>query len=110
MLDFDLRMFLQILGAVFAVTNYVLIQTRRLSATQPASLSIVASAGVILLASAIMGGDWGLILLEVSWLIMVTVTLVVRHREATRTLAVTQAALPAAMVTAGEIELVGVGG
>lgn len=82
MLDFDLRMVLQILGAVLCVGNYLLVQTRRITATQPMSLSIVASGGVVLLVSAIMGADWGLILLEVSWLVMISVTLVIRHREA----------------------------
>lgn len=81
MLDFDLRMVLQILGAVLCVGNYLLVQTRRITATQPMSLSIVASGGVVLLVSAIMGADWGLILLEVSWLVMISVTLVIRHRE-----------------------------
>lgn len=79
--DFDLRMVLQIFGALLCIANYLLIQTRRITATQPVSLLIVASGGVILLASAIMGADWGLIMLEVSWLVMVAVTLVIRHRE-----------------------------
>jgi hypothetical protein len=92
MLDFDLRMVLQIAGALLCVLNYLLIQTRRITATQPASLLIVASGGVFLLASAIMGADWGLILLEVSWLVMVGVTLVVRHREAAASAVVEESA------------------
>ena len=100
--ELDLRMILQICGALLCVANYVLIQTRRISATQKPSLFIVASGGVILLASAIMGGDWGLILLEASWLVMVAVTLVVRAREAA-------AAQVAAVASTGEIELVRVG-
>ena len=107
--DFDLRMVLQISGALLCVVNYLLIQTRRITATQPVSLIIVACGGVILLASAIMGGDWGLILLEVSWLIMVTVTLVVRHREAVASASAGAAASAVAMTTTGELELIGVG-
>jgi hypothetical protein len=80
--DIDLRMVLQIAGALLCVANYVLIQLRRILATQPTSLLIVASGGIILLVSAIMGRDWGLIILEVAWLVMVATTLVVRHREA----------------------------
>ncbi|WP_026931679.1 hypothetical protein [Glycomyces tenuis] len=123
MLDFDLRMVLQIAGALLCVANYLLIQTRRITATQPTSLLIVASGGVILLASAIMGADWGLIILEVSWLVMVSVTLVVRHREAVATAAagaeasgesapVGSVEAPAAvfdMGNTGELELVGAG-
>ncbi|WP_199042409.1 hypothetical protein [Glycomyces salinus] len=104
--EFDLRMILQICGALVCVVNYILIQTRRISATQKTSLFIVASGGTILLSSAIMGGDWGLILLEVSWLVMVSVTLVARYREE---IAAQAAAASAVMVTTGEIELVGVG-
>ncbi|WP_100444334.1 hypothetical protein [Glycomyces xiaoerkulensis] len=107
--EFDLRMFLQISGALLCIVNYVLIQTRRLAATQPSSLIIVAFGGLILLSSAIMGGDWGLILLEVSWLVMVIVTLIVRHREAVAAATVPTAASPAAMTSTGELELVGVG-
>lgn len=130
--DFDLRMVLQIFGALLCIANYLLIQTRRITATQPVSLLIVASGGVILLASAIMGADWGLIMLEVSWLVMVAVTLVVRHRESlasagesgaeaevdTAVIAVgtavvepVAASVPAFdMGNTGELELVGAGG
>lgn len=101
--DLDLRMVLQLSGALICVVNYILIQMRRLSATQPASLLFVASGGLVLLSSAIMGADWGLILLEASWLIMVTITLVVRQREAAA------AASAAAMATTGEFELIAVG-
>ncbi|GAB3658538.1 CBU_0592 family membrane protein [Glycomyces tarimensis] len=109
--DFDLRMVLQISGALLCVVNYLLIQTRRITATQPVSLLIVACGGVILLASAIMGADWGLIILEVSWLVMVTVTLVIRHREALASAAAadTSTMVPAnaaALTTTGELELV----
>lgn len=132
--DFDLRMVLQIFGALLCIANYLLIQTRRITATQPVSLLIVASGGVILLASAIMGADWGLIMLEVSWLVMVAVTLIVRHRESlaaaveegaaaeadTAVIAVGTASVePVAasvpvpafdMGNTGELELVGAGG
>lgn len=100
MLDFDLRMALQIFGALLCIANYLLIQMRRITATQPASLFIVASGGVILLASAIMGSDWGLIMLEMSWLVMVSVTLVIRHREASAEAA---AASAGAVVDTGAI-------
>ncbi|GAB3233975.1 hypothetical protein GCM10027447_30750 [Glycomyces halotolerans] len=108
--DLDLRMVLQISGALLCVVNYILIQIRRISATQPTSLFIVASGGIILLSSAIMGEDWGLILLEVSWLVMVSVTLFVRYRETTANASMANAAaVPAALTTTGEFELVGVG-
>ncbi|WP_026924708.1 hypothetical protein [Glycomyces arizonensis] len=125
--DFDLRMALQIFGALLCIANYLLIQTRRITATQPVSLLIVASGGVILLASAILGADWGLIMLEVSWLVMVSVTLIVRHRESvasaaaanagaevdTGAIAVGTAAVETVaafdMGNTGELELVGAG-
>ncbi|GAB4003246.1 hypothetical protein GCM10029992_44140 [Glycomyces albus] len=53
-----------------------------------------------------MGGDWGLILLEVSWLVMVSVTLIARYREE---IAAQAAAAAVIVATTGEIELVGVG-
>ncbi|MCH7231519.1 hypothetical protein L0U85_11755 [Glycomyces sp. L485] len=107
--DIDLRMVLQISGALLCVANYLLIQTRRITATQPVSLLIVACGGVILLASAIMGADWGLIILEMSWLIMVSVTLIIRHREAVAAATAASAATTAMLTTTGELELVGVG-
>ncbi|MCD0445121.1 hypothetical protein LO763_16005 [Glycomyces sp. A-F 0318] len=82
--DFDVRIMLQICGAVLAITNYLLVQTHRVKATSPVSLSIVISSCAILLTSAVMGLDWGLILLEGTWLVMVAVTMAVRGREALR--------------------------
>ncbi|THV26252.1 hypothetical protein [Glycomyces paridis] len=82
--DFDVRILLQIGGAVLYITNYLLVQTHRLQATRPASLCLVITACSILLTSAILGRDWGLILLEGTWLVMVAVTLVVRQRAAVR--------------------------
>ena len=84
MLDFDIRIVLQIMGALLCITNYLLVQTHRLKATQPTSLLLVISSCAILLASATIGHDWGLILLEGTWLLMVATTLILRQRAADR--------------------------
>lgn len=82
--EFDIRILLQITGALLAITNYLLVQTHRIKATSPVSLSVVISACSILLTSAIIGRDWGLILLEGTWLVMGTTTILVRGRAAAR--------------------------
>jgi hypothetical protein len=82
--DFDVRIFLQIIGALLYITNFLLLQTHRIHATKPASLGLVVSACSTLLTAAIIGHDWGLILLEGTWLFMVTTTLVIRQRGARR--------------------------
>ena len=84
MLDFDLRITLQLCGAFLYITNYLLIQTHRIQATKPASLLLVITACSILLSAAIIGRDWGLILLEGTWLILVGTTFVIRQRAAMR--------------------------
>jgi uncharacterized membrane protein len=83
-LDFDLRITLQLCGAFLYITNYLLIQTHRIQATKPASLLLVITACSILLSAAIIGRDWGLILLEGTWLILVGTTFVIRQRAAMR--------------------------
>ncbi|RRR98317.1 hypothetical protein [Glycomyces terrestris] len=82
--DFDIRIALQVLGALLYITNFLLLQTHRIHATKPASLGLVISACSILLTAAVIGRDWGLILLEGTWLVMVTTTFVIRQREARR--------------------------
>jgi hypothetical protein len=82
--DFDVRIMLQILGALLYITNFLLLQTHRIHATKPASLGLVISACSILLTAAVIGRDWGLILLEGTWLVMVTTTFVIRQRAARR--------------------------
>ncbi|SDK83989.1 hypothetical protein SAMN05216298_1607 [Glycomyces sambucus] len=82
--DFDVRIMLQILGALLYITNFLLLQTHRIHATKPASLGLVISACSILLTAAVIGRDWGLILLEGTWLIMVATTFVIRQRAARR--------------------------
>lgn len=82
MLDFDFRIVLQIIGALLCIANYLLVQTHRLRATQPASLLLVISSCAVLLTSATIGHDWGLILLEGTWLVMVSATLIMRQRAA----------------------------
>jgi hypothetical protein len=84
MLDFDLRIVLQLCGAFLYITNYLLIQTHRIQATKPASLLLVISACSILLSAAIIGRDWGLILLEGTWLVLVGTTFIIRQRAAMR--------------------------
>ena len=88
MLDFDIRIALQIGGAVLCIANYLLVQTHRLRATQPASLLLVISSCAVLLTSATIGHDWGLILLEGTWLVMVSATLIVRQRGSAEPVAV----------------------
>jgi hypothetical protein len=82
--EFDIRIMLQITGALLAITNYLLVQTHRIKATSPVSLSVVVSACSILLTSAIIGRDWGLILLEGTWLVMGATTILIRSRAAAR--------------------------
>jgi hypothetical protein len=82
--DFDLRIMLQLCGAFLYITNYLLVQTHRIHATKPASLGLVVSACAILLSAAIIGRDYGLILLEGTWLVMVATTILIRHRAASR--------------------------
>ena len=82
--EFDIRIMFQICGAVLAITNYLLVQTHRIKATSPVSLSVVIAACSILLTSAIIGRDWGLILLEGTWLVMGSTTMFVRQRAAAR--------------------------
>jgi len=80
--DFDIRIALQIIGAFLYITNFLLLQTHRIHATKPASLLLVISACSTLLSAAIIGHDWGLILLEGTWLVMVSTTFAIRQREA----------------------------
>jgi low temperature requirement protein LtrA len=82
--DFDVRIMFQIIGALLYITNFLLLQTHRIHATKPASLLLVISACSILLTAAIIGHDWGLILLEGTWLVMVTTTFAIRQRAARR--------------------------
>ncbi|HEX2143915.1 MAG TPA: hypothetical protein VHG10_05330 [Glycomyces sp.] len=82
--EFDARIMLQLCGAFLYITNYLLIQTHRIQATKPASLLLVISACSILLSAAIIGHDWGLILLEGTWLFLVGTTFAIRQREAMR--------------------------
>lgn len=96
--DFDVRIMLQLCGAVLYISNYLLVQTHRINATKPASLGLVISACAILLTSAIIGRDWGLILLEGTWLIMVAVTIVIRQRAAARRAVLEREALLSAVV------------
>jgi len=95
--EFDIRIILQICGAVLYITNYLLIQTHRISATKPASLGLVISACSILLSSAIIGHDWGLILLEGTWLFMVAATILIRRRAAWRLAVLEREALASAV-------------
>jgi hypothetical protein len=109
-LDFDLRITLQLCGAFLYITNYLLIQTHRIQATKPASLLLVITACSILLSAAIIGRDWGLILLEGTWLILVGTTFVIRQRAAMRLAALEREAVasavsrpvPSAAVAVGE--------
>lgn len=82
--EFDIRIMLQIAGALLAIANYLLVQTHRIKATSPVSLSVVVAACSILLTSAIIGRDWGLILLEGTWLVMGATTMLIRARAAAR--------------------------
>lgn len=82
--DFDIRIMFQIIGALLYITNFLLLQTHRIHATKPASLLLVISACSILLTAAIIGRDWGLILLEGTWLFLVVTTFVIRQRSARR--------------------------
>jgi hypothetical protein len=82
--EFDIRIMLQICGALLYITNYLLVQTHKIQATKPASLGLVISACAILLSAAIIGRDYGLILLEGTWLVLVAGTIVIRHRSASR--------------------------
>ncbi|GAA2150364.1 MULTISPECIES: hypothetical protein [Glycomyces] len=82
--DFDIRIMFQIIGALLYITNFLLLQTHRIHATKPASLLLVISACSILLTAAIIGHDWGLILLEGTWLFLVTTTFAIRQRSARR--------------------------
>ena len=82
--DFDIRIMFQIIGALLYITNFLLLQTHRIHATKPASLLLVISACSILLTAAIIGHDWGLILLEGTWLFLVTTTFTIRQRSARR--------------------------
>ncbi|GAA1690697.1 hypothetical protein GCM10009830_42980 [Glycomyces endophyticus] len=82
--DFDVRIMLQVIGALLYITNFLLLQTHRIHATKPASLGLVISACSILLTAAIIGHDWGLILLEGTWLVLVTTTFVIRQRGSRR--------------------------
>jgi hypothetical protein len=82
--DFDLRIMLQLCGAFMYITNYLLVQTHRIQATKPASLGLVVSACAILLSAAIIGHDYGLILLEGTWLVLVSATILIRRRAASR--------------------------
>ncbi|MCC3763288.1 hypothetical protein K3N28_09415 [Glycomyces sp. TRM65418] len=82
--DFDLRIMLQLCGAFLYITNYLLVQTHRIQATKPASLGLVVSACAILLSAAVIGHDYGLILLEGTWLVLVSTTIVIRRRAAAR--------------------------
>ncbi|WP_030155965.1 hypothetical protein [Glycomyces sp. NRRL B-16210] len=97
--DFDVRIMLQLCGAVLYITNYLLIQTHRIHATKPASLGLVISACAILLSAAIIGHDWGLILLEGTWLIMVSVTMAIRQRAASRRAVLEREALVSAVAS-----------
>lgn len=82
--DFDIRIMFQIIGALLYITNFLLLQTHKIHATKPASLLLVISACSILLTAAVIGRDWGLILLEGTWLFMVTTTFAIRQRSARR--------------------------
>jgi len=82
--DFDLRIMFQIIGALLYITNFLLLQTHRIHATKPASLLLVISACSILLTAAIIGHDYGLILLEGTWLFLVTTTFAIRQRSSRR--------------------------
>ncbi|SDD01422.1 hypothetical protein [Glycomyces harbinensis] len=95
--DFDIRIVFQICGAVLAITNYLLVQTHRIKATSPVSLGVVLTACSILLTSAIIGRDWGLILLEGTWLVMGSVTIAVRQRSAARRAVLEREALASAV-------------
>lgn len=96
--DFDLRIMLQLCGAFLYITNYLLIQTHRIQATKPSSLLLVISACSILLSAAIIGRDWGLILLEGTWLVLVGTTFVIRQRAAMRKSVLEREALLSAVV------------
>jgi hypothetical protein len=82
--DFDIRIMFQIIGALLYITNFLLLQTHRIHATKPASLLLVISACSILLTAAIIGHDYGLILLEGTWLFLVTTTFAIRQRSSRR--------------------------
>lgn len=97
--DFDLRIMLQLGGAFLYITNYLLVQTHRIHATKPASLGLVVSACAVLLSAAIIGRDWGLILLEGTWLIMVAVTIMIRQRAAARRAVLEREALVSAVAS-----------
>ncbi|WP_156937753.1 CBU_0592 family membrane protein [Haloglycomyces albus] len=79
MFDFDVRIALQFLGAIIYIVQYILVQSHRLEATHPSSLLLLGSGAGILLVSSFMGYDWGLILLNGAWVVMVTTTYTVRR-------------------------------
>ncbi|WP_153023229.1 hypothetical protein [Glycomyces albidus] len=102
--DFDVRIMLQILGALLYITNFLLLQTHRIHATKPASLGLVISACSILLTAAVIGRDWGLILLEGTWLVMVTTTFVIRQRAARRQAVLEREAVVSAVPARSSVE------
>ncbi|MEU5871351.1 hypothetical protein AB0A73_07265 [Glycomyces sp. NPDC047369] len=100
--DFDIRIMFQIIGALLYITNFLLLQTHRIHATKPASLLLVISACSILLTAAIIGRDWGLILLEGTWLILVSSTFAIRQRETRRRLVLEREAVASAVAVVRE--------
>jgi len=101
--DFDIRIMFQIIGALLYITNFLLLQTHRIHATKPASLLLVISACSILLTAAIIGRDWGLILLEGTWLILVSSTFAIRQRETRRRLVLEREAVASAVAVVREV-------
>ncbi|MEU6248958.1 hypothetical protein [Glycomyces sp. NPDC047010] len=101
--DFDVRIMFQIIGALLYITNFLLLQTHRIHATKPASLLLVISACSILLTAAIIGRDWGLILLEGTWLILVSSTFAIRQRETRRRLVLEREAVASAVAVVREV-------
>ncbi|PRY56868.1 MULTISPECIES: hypothetical protein [Glycomyces] len=100
--DFDIRIMFQIIGALLYITNFLLLQTHRIHATKPASLLLVISACSILLTAAIIGRDWGLILLEGTWLVLVSSTFAIRQRETRRRLVLEREAVDSAVAVVRE--------
>ncbi|THV33410.1 hypothetical protein [Glycomyces buryatensis] len=78
----DFRLALQLIGAVLSIVQYLLVQTNRLKATEPVALLMLVGASGTLLGSAVMGLDWGLILLQTAWLVIIFGTLFVHWRAA----------------------------
>ncbi|MFC4337507.1 CBU_0592 family membrane protein [Salininema proteolyticum] len=79
--EFDVRIALQFIGAALYIAQYILVQSRRIEATAPLSLLLIGIGALFLLVSASMGFDWGLMLLNATWIVMVSGTFIVRRRK-----------------------------